>query len=107
NELSHAFEVVGSREELVALGCIYPIIIRMSNRRRSDPEVHFFGAGIAHHVDNLTCRRATHDRVVHEDNMFAGDHSAIGGMIEAEDLVASCLGRLDSSTSIIVHATTA
>jgi hypothetical protein len=33
--------------------------------------VHFFGAGVADHLDDLAARGAAHDRVVDHDNALA------------------------------------
>ena len=104
NEFSHAFEVVGGREQLVALGRVYTVIVRMSDRGRSDAEVDFSRACIAHHLHDLARRRAPHDRVVDENDPLAGDHGAVGGMLESDALVANGLRRLNERATDLVIA---
>src|SRR5262245_1469081 len=104
NELSHALEVVGSREQFVAFGRVYSVVVGMSDRGRSDAEVNFSGACIAHHLHDLARRRAPHDRVVDKYDPLAGDHGAVGGMLEPDALVANGLRRLNKRATDVVIA---
>ena len=72
DELAHAFEIVGRGQELVPLGRVDAVIVRVRDRRRSDAEMHFAGAGLAHHLHDLHRGRAAHDRVVDQHDALAG-----------------------------------
>ena len=83
DELPHAFEIVRRGEELVLLRRVDAVIVGMGDRRRGDAEMHFAGAGIAHHLHDLHRGRAAHDRVVDQHDALAIDHGAIGAVLEA------------------------
>jgi len=44
--------------------------------------MHFPCAGITQHSDNLDRCGAPHDRVIHKNDLPAGNHCAIGGVFE-------------------------
>jgi hypothetical protein len=63
-----------------------------------------FGAGIAHHLDDLHRGRAADDAVVDKDDALALDQGAIGIVLEFDAEVADVLARLDEGPSDIVGA---
>src|SRR4029077_17834090 len=91
-------------EQLVALGRIDAVVVRMCNRWGSDAEVYFLGTGIAHHLHNLPRGRPAHDRVVYEHDPFAFDDRAIGGMFQANPLIADRLRWLNEGPANVVVA---
>ena len=66
--------------------------------------MHLRGACGAHHLDDLAAGGAAHDRVVHQDHPLAGDHGAVGGMLELDAEVADLVGRLNEGAADIVVA---
>ena len=104
DEFPHAFEVVRRGEQLVPFRRIDAVIIRMGDRRRGDAEMHFARAGIAHHLHDLHRSGAAHDRIVDQHDALAGDHGAIGAVLEANAELADVLGRLDEGAADIVIA---
>src|SRR5512143_575507 len=48
DKFAYALEVVSGGEQFVALGGVDAIIVRVRDRWRSDAEVHFLGASVAH-----------------------------------------------------------
>src|SRR5512132_2572201 len=76
----------------------------MSDRRGSDAEVNFSGACIAYHLHDLARRRTPHDRVIDKNDPLAGNHSAVGGMLEPDALVANGLRRLNKRATDVVIA---
>ncbi len=104
DEAPHALDVVGGREQFLAFRGIDSIIVRMRDRRRSDAEMHFLGAGVAHHPHDLHRRGAAHQGVVDQHDPLPGDHGAIGRMFEPHAELANGLARLDEGTSDVVIA---
>ena len=104
DELPHLLEVMGGGEKLVALGRIDAVEVRMGDRRRGDAEMHLARAGLAHHAHDLHRRGAAHHAVVDQHDALAGDHRAVGVVLEAHAEFADRLGRLDEGAADIVIA---
>ena len=104
DELTHAFEVVGGGQQLILLGRVDAVIVRMGDRRRGDAEMHLAGAGVAHHLHDLHRRGAAHDGVVDQHDALAGDHGAVGAVLQPHAELADLLGRLDEGAPDIVVA---
>ena len=100
----HLLEGVGGRQQLVAVRRIDPVIIRMRDRRRGDAEMHFGGAGIAHHLHDLGRRGAAHDGIVDQYDALAGHDRAVGIMLQPHAELADLLGRLDEGAPDIMVA---
>src|SRR5579862_3028940 len=64
--------------------------------------MHFTGARISHHLNDLHRRRAAHDRIVDQHNAFAGHYGAIGAVFEPHAKLADVLGWLDKRPPHIV-----
>ena len=65
-------------EQFVSFRRVDAVVVGMGGSEGGYVEVHFAGAGIAHHLDDLARRRAADDGIVHEDNALAADDGAIG-----------------------------
>ncbi len=65
-------------DHLLARGHVDPVVARMLDRRRRDPQVHLGGAGVAQHLHDLAGRVAPHDRVVDDDQALAATTSGSG-----------------------------
>ena len=57
----------------------------------------FGRTGIAHHLDNLEAGRATHDRVVDENNALAFDQRAIGVVLQFYAQMPDLIARLNEA----------
>ena len=64
--------------------------------------MHFAGAGIAHHADDLLRGGAAHQRVVDQDDALALDRGAVGRMLHAHAEFAHALGRLDEGAADVM-----
>ena len=87
----HAFEIMGGGQELVLLGRVDAVIVGMGDGRRGDAEVHFAGAGVAHHLHDLDRGGAAHDEVVDQHDALARDHGAVGAVLEPHAELADVL----------------
>ena len=64
--------------ELAALGRVDAIEARMHGRWAGNAHMHFLGAGLAHHFDNLARGGAANDAVIDENNAFTFKLLAVG-----------------------------
>ena len=76
----------------------------MHRRRAGDAHVHLGRAGFADHLHDLQRRGAAHDRIVDEHDALAGEHVAVGVVLEADAHVADGVGRLDEGAADVVVA---
>ena len=83
------------RDHLGAGRHIDPVVARMLDRRRRDPEVDLSGAGIAQHPDDLASRVAADDRVVDDHQPLAGDDLGQRVELQPQALAPQLLTRLD------------
>ena len=60
--------------------------------------------GLAHHPHDLDAGRAAHDRIVDQHDALAGDHRAVGVVLQAHAEFADRLGRLDEGPPDIMVA---
>ncbi|MCY1251679.1 hypothetical protein D9M72_654700 [compost metagenome] len=65
-------------EQLVAIRRVDAVEIRVEDHRARDPHMHFACTGLPHHLHDLHRRRATHDRIIDQNDALAFDHRAVG-----------------------------
>ena len=63
-----------------------------------------FAPACAHHLDDLAAGGAAHDRIVHQDHPLAGQHDAVGGVLQLHPEIADVVGGLDEGAADIVVA---
>ena len=71
----------------------------MGDRRRADAQVHFGGAGIIEHLDDLLGGVAAHDGVVHDHQALALDGLGQRIELDADAVLAQVLVRLDEGAA--------
>ena len=91
-------------EQLRLLRRVDAVEAGVHGRRAGDAHVHLGRAGLAHHLHDLQRGRAAHDRIVDEHDALAGEHVAVGVVLEAHAHVADRVGRLDEGAADIVVA---
>jgi hypothetical protein len=71
----------------------------VSHRRRGRGEVDLAGAGLTGELDDLRGRRATHDRVIHQQHVLAAELQVDGVQLAAHRLLALLLARHDEGAA--------
>ena len=82
-------------DHLLARRHVDPVVARMADRRRADPQVDLGGAGLAQHPDDLAGRVAADDRVVDDDDPLAGDDLRQRVELQPQAALAQLLAGLD------------
>src|SRR3546814_1805933 len=66
--------------------------------------MHFLGAGLSHHLDDLGRGGAAHDGIVDQDDPLALDIGAVGIVLQLDAEMADLVGRLDEGAADIMVA---
>src|SRR3546814_15849239 len=66
--------------------------------------MHFLGAGLSHHLDDLGRGGAAHDGIVHQDHPLALDIGAVGIVLQLDAEMADLVGRLDEGAADVMVA---
>src|SRR5437764_5652744 len=90
------------RDQLLPDGRIDSVVAGPARRRRADAHVHFLGACIAQHLDDLAARGATHDRVVDHHHALALYDVLHRVELQLHAEVADRLRRLDERLTDVV-----
>ena len=87
--------------QIVGIWRVHAIKAAVGGGRRGNPEMHFRRAGIAHHGDDLLGGGAAHDGIIHQHDLLALEHGAVGIVLQPHAQVADGIGRLDEGASDI------
>src|SRR5690606_14481111 len=104
DELGHRPDRHARGEQLGLFRRIDTVEARGSRRWGGDAHVHFLGAGIANHLNDLLARGAAHDRIVDQHHALALDHLAVGVMLQLHAHMADRIAGLDEGAPYIVVA---
>src|SRR5260221_2944595 len=95
---------VGRGDEFFLSGRVDAVVAGRDRWRAADAHVNFFGAGFAHHADELAAGGAADDGIVNEDNALSGDEFADGIEFQLYAEIADGLRRFDESAADVVIA---
>src|SRR5690606_18471705 len=104
NELAHGVDIHAAGQQLRSFRRIDAVVATMPGRRAGDAEMHFPGAGVAHHLDDLHRRRAAHDGIVDQHDALAFDQLAVRVVLALHTRMAGAVRRLDEGAADIVRA---
>src|ERR1019366_3377020 len=89
HETADLLDVVVGGDQLGAGGRIDAVETGRNGGRAGDAYVHFAGAGLAHHADDLAAGGATHDGIVHQHDALALEQVAHRVELELEAEIAN------------------
>ena len=101
--VAHRGNVHLRRQQLRSFRRIDAIIAAVARWRRCDTHMHFLGAGLAQHLHDLQRGGAPHDRIIDEDDTLAGDHRAVGIVLELDTKVADLVAGLNEGAADIMR----
>ena len=96
------FNRVTRRDQFLPIGRVDTVETRRNSRRATDSEVHFAGAGGAHHLDDLAARRAADDGVVDQNDSLATQQLLDRIQLHLDTEVTDRLPRLDKGPPHVV-----
>src|SRR5664279_1698134 len=101
---ANLFDRLVGCDKLLLRGCIHSVVTRGDCRRTRDAHVHFLGAGVAHHSDDLPAGRATNYRIVDQHDSLTLDNMSHRIQLETYTEIADSLLRLDERAAHVVIA---
>ena len=100
--LPDLFDGVRRRDQLLAVGGVDAVVAGVTGRGRGDQHMHFAGAGISDHLDDLAGGGAADDGVIDDHHPFPLEDLPHRVQLDLDAEVADRLLRFDEGPADIV-----